>query len=81
MREFAVDQFFRNHPDRPAPSRQHGIGQHAHQADVTGSVNQAQPPPGHRLAKRLGSLGMNRVVPLRRPTKDTDVLNLPHRLA
>ena len=40
VRQFAVNQRLRNDADRLAAGREHGVGEHTHQADVSGAEDQ-----------------------------------------
>src|SRR5690606_29551542 len=61
VRDFPVDQLFRDHAHHLAAALQHGIGDDAHQADVAAAVDQLQALAGDAVAHGHGSFGVDRL--------------------
>ena len=61
-----------NDADDLAAGREHGIGHHAHQADVAAAVDQARTASDECPPERAGGLRICRTEPVARPAEDAD---------
>jgi hypothetical protein len=68
--QFSIDQVLGYDADRLAARREHGVGNDAHEPDVSGAENQLDAAFRHGLSQLAGVLSIDRTEPDLRAAKN-----------